>query len=148
MSEPVQLAKRILIADDDPVFLSLATASLSAANFAVTSAYNGADALEILQHQTFDTAIIDLDMPRIDGLRLIGLLRGMPSCRKLAILVISASQDSKTYKEARRLGADAFLTKPVDWSMLPVTVEQVWSKKIRSQHSTMLGCGAGAVRRI
>ena len=120
---------RVLIADDDPVFLALASACLLAAGQEVKAASDGADALEQLANDRFDIAIVDLDMPRIDGLRLIGLVRAMRQCANLAILVISASQSVKLYDEARALGADAHLTKPVDWSVLPHTIAEVRTRR-------------------
>lgn len=121
----------VLVADDDPVFGSLAEACLDAAGFAPLLAEDGADAIDLLMRHRFDLAIIDLDMPEIDGFRLIGLIRGRPSLWQLGILVISSSRRRGDYEESLRVGADAYLAKPVDWQVLPATVAALIEAKKR-----------------
>jgi CheY-like chemotaxis protein len=110
----------ILVVDDDPVFLTLATSCLAASGFDARVACDGVEALERLQCDTFHLAMIDLAMPRIDGFRLIGLVRSTPHLARLGILVVSGRQDLDAFNEALRLGANGFLTKPIDWSLMPL----------------------------
>lgn len=116
---------RILAADDDRVFTMLASSCLDSAGFTTTVVATGADAMEMLCCEAFDLAILDLDMPRIDGFRLLGLIQGQRSLDDLAILVISSSRTPSDRQEALRLGADAFLSKPVDWAGLPGIVARL-----------------------
>ena len=111
--------RRLLIADDDPVFLELASASLVSAGFDVVVVSDGASAMHKLMRCRFDLAIIDLLMPQIDGLRLIGLMRATPALRTLPILVITSQQDPSIQQEGLQVGANDYLTKPVKWSDLP-----------------------------
>lgn len=113
---------RILVVDDDPVFTSLAASCLTAAGYEVDTACDGVEALELMQKKTFCLAVIDLAMPRVDGFRLIAMMRAWPSSSPLAIMVISSRIDVAAFEEAYALGANAFQTKPINWSLLPLQV--------------------------
>jgi CheY-like chemotaxis protein len=113
---------RVLVVDDDPIFTTMAASCLAASGFATGSACDGAEALELLERRPIDVALIDLAMPRVDGFRLIGLIRSTPALVRLAIVVISARKDAASFEEALALGANAFLSKPLDWILLPVHV--------------------------
>jgi len=116
-------ATRVLIVDDDPIFVGLASACLSRAGIATVVAGDGVEGLELIERDRFDVAVVDLMMPRIDGLRMIALIRGAPRHDALAILVVSGTSNAALIEEALRLGADAAETKPVNWSLLPARVE-------------------------
>ncbi len=113
---------RVLVVDDDPVFTGLATSCLQAAGYETATACDGVEALELLQQRSFDLAMIDLAMPRVDGFRLIGMMRSWPSLSRLAIMVISSRSDVEAFEEAYALGANAFQTKPINWELLPLQV--------------------------
>lgn len=115
-------APRLLIVDDDPVFTTAAAACLTSAGFEPKMAADGVEALELLERETFDGALIDLAMPRVDGFRLIGLVRNTPRLSRMAILVVSSRQDAEAFEEALCLGANAFQTKPINWRLLPVQI--------------------------
>lgn len=120
---------RVLIVDDDPIFQALASARLAADGHHTRVATDGVDALELLEVEQFDIALIDLSMPRIDGFRLIALIRGAPRLRRLAIMVVTVRLDREARDEALALGANAVVTKPVQWDNLAAfirpTVEMV-----------------------
>jgi CheY-like chemotaxis protein len=118
-------AGRILIADDDPIVLELGTVTLINAGFDVSVAADGAAAMEQLMASSFDLAIIDLLMPKIDGLRLIGLIRATPILRKIPILVITSQRDPSIIEEGLQVGANDYLTKPVSWPDLPTRINSL-----------------------
>lgn len=118
-------SRRVLVADDDPVFREVASACLRNAGFEVGQAVEGAQAMELLQRESYDLAIIDLLMPRIDGLRLIALIRATPQLRHLPILVITSQEDPETRADGMQVGADDYLVKPVDWAALPARVQML-----------------------
>lgn len=115
---------RILVADDDPVFQTLAQASLRNAGHLVDAVSDGAGALEALRNP-YDAAIVDLIMPLIDGFRLIALIRSTPGLESLPIIVLSSRNDVAAVEEAYRLGANAFETKPVNWTLFPIHLQHV-----------------------
>ncbi|MGI9479050.1 MAG: response regulator, partial [Hyphomicrobiaceae bacterium] len=97
-------------------------ACLRQAGYEVGLATQGAAAMDMLLSERFDLAIIDLLMPQIDGLRLIALMRATTQLRDLPILIITSQQDPALRSDGMQVGADDFLTKPVDWSKLPTCV--------------------------
>jgi len=109
----------ILVADDDPVFREVAATCLLNYGYDVGLASEGAEAMDMLLRESFDLAIVDLMMPRIDGLRLIALIRATPTLRALPILVITSEEDPSVRAEGMLVGANDYLTKPVDWRNLP-----------------------------
>lgn len=122
MTPPVRF--RVLVADDDPVFQALVQTNLVNAGHIVDAVSDGAAALDALR-QAYDVAIVDLIMPRIDGFRLIALIRSTPQLEDLPIIVLSSRSDVAAVEEAYRLGANAFETKPVNWSLFPVHLKHV-----------------------
>ncbi|MEQ1647417.1 MAG: response regulator [Hyphomicrobiaceae bacterium] len=115
---------KILIVDDDPIFTATATTCLSGKGRTIVSADDGAEALMHLETAIFQLALVDLTMPRIDGFRLIAMLRATPRLRALKIIVVSSRDDSSAIEEATRLGIDGYLTKPVNWIDLRTQVRQ------------------------
>lgn len=128
-------SRRVLVADDDPVFREVAGACLRNAGFEVSQAVEGAQAMEMLQRETYDLAIIDLLMPRIDGLRLIALIRATPQLRHLPILVITSQEDPAMRADGMQVGANDYLVKPVDWSALPARVHMLIDGNVPSRNA-------------
>lgn len=121
--------KRVLVADDDPIFLDLFAASVSAAGFEVVPVGDGAAAMFSLEAEAFDMAVIDVDMPIIDGVRLIAMIRATPHLRDLPIMVITSMHEARIEQECFQTGADDFMTKPVDWSNLAMRLDDVMRQK-------------------
>ena len=119
----ISVPKRVLVADDDPVFREIAATCLRKAGYDARLAAEGAEAMTILLNEEFDLAIVDLLMPKIDGLRLIALIRATPQLRDLPILIITSRQDPTVRADGMQVGANDHLTKPVDWSSLPGRIE-------------------------
>lgn len=112
----------ILVVDDDPIFTAAAASSLGRAGFSVVVARDGVEALEKLEQGRFALMLVDLIMPRIDGFRLIGLVRSLAEHRHLPIMVMTGRADIGAIEEAYALGADAFQMKPVAWTLLPAQI--------------------------
>ena len=114
---------RVLVVDDDPIFATIAQDYLSSAGYRASVAGDGVEALEMLDAHRYDIALIDLTMPRIDGFRLIALIRGAPRHRRLVIAVVTSRDDPESWSEARGLGANAVLSKPIHWPSFASRVE-------------------------
>lgn len=125
MNSPAAPTKSVLIADDDPIFVDLATACLERDGFRTVVANDGATAMEMLLNDPVDLAIIDGLMPQIDGLRLIALIRATPQLKSLPVLVITSLEDASVQSDGMQVGANAFLTKPIDWPKLPALVREL-----------------------
>ncbi len=120
MTTPTQPS--VLVADDYPIFAELASACLENLGIKVDVATDGAEAIGALDQKSYDVIVVDLSMPKIDGFRLISMIRHSPKLDGLQIIVASSHGDKASVEEAGRLGATAFLTKPVDWKVFAATV--------------------------
>lgn len=117
-----QLAgKQILIVEDEPVFRSLLDSWLTSLGATTLLAADGLEALEIMIDIAPDLMICDLDMPRMDGLKLVEHLRSNGD--QMPVLVISATENMADIAKALRLGVQDVLLKPVkDLNRLRETV--------------------------
>ncbi len=119
------LSPRILIADDDPISTSLASAAIQHLDGETIQVHDGATALLCLEQSNFDLAIVDLSMPKIDGLRLIAHIRATPATRRLPIIVITTWDDQRIIENAYGMGVESYLVKPINWKLLPYHVRFV-----------------------
>jgi two-component system KDP operon response regulator KdpE len=101
--------KSLLVVDDEPQILRVLRPTLSAAGYAVTTAANGAEALEQLKADGFDAVILDLGLPDIDGKEVIKQARHNS---EVPILVLSARGREQDKIEALDAGANDFIDKP------------------------------------
>jgi len=106
------LPKRILVIEDDPDARSLIETILKQAGYDVLLAADGREGLDKTTNESPDLIITDIAMPRLDGLRLIQLLRTMPLFRHLPILAIT-SFGTERATEALKAGANRALARPV-----------------------------------
>lgn len=106
---------RILIADDDPQFLRALRITLGARGYEVLLARDGQHALEMAIDHKPDIILLDLGMPRLDGVKVIEAVRGWSSA---PILVISGRSGSAEKVEALDAGADDYVTKPLSMDEL------------------------------
>ena len=121
----MDIRRRILVADDDPIFLDLFEAALPSDLYDIVAVGDGAAAMLRLEAGRFDLAVIDIQMPKIDGLRLIALIRSTPGLRNLPIVVITSIKEDRMREDCLQTGANDYLTKPVDWRLLPARLERL-----------------------
>lgn len=108
---------QVLLADDDPIFRSLAVSRLKRLNCEVVEAEDGLGAWQLAREQAFSLAIIDFEMPGLDGINLIQCLRGHPHTRQMPVVMCTSRTDNSAMNSAVGAGATSFLTKPVNWSL-------------------------------
>ena len=112
----------ILIADDDPIIRELAASNLERDKYSTFDAANGAEAWQRLCTRHFDLALVDLDMPEVDGFELIRRIRADEGMKYMPVIVITSRNDVVAIERAFQAGAEAFVSKPVNW---PVMLHQV-----------------------
>lgn len=115
-------AGRLLVVDDDPFYREIASSSLAAEGYDVTAAADGLEALETLNVQPYDLAVVDLTMPGLDGMKLIAHVRETAINRYVPIIVITGNDDTGTIQKAFATGATSFIAKPINW---PLFVQHV-----------------------
>ena len=105
---------RLLVVDDSLSVRKHLSRLLRGAGYDVTVASDGQAALEELLVAPFDLVLTDLEMPRVHGFDLIDRIRAEPHLRSLPVVVLSSRAGRKHRARAEALGANAFLSKPVD----------------------------------
>ncbi len=105
---------RILIADDLPDLLQALKETLEREGFIVTAVGDGEAALAAIRAEPPDIAVLDLKMPRMNGFQVCRALREDPLLENLPVVILSASGSRESKIEGLDLGADDFITKPVD----------------------------------
>jgi len=128
----------ILIVEDDKNLRKLITTCLKKNNYNTYEAYNGIEALEILDQNYIDLIISDVMMPGMDGFQLIKELRD--SKYKTPILLITAKSDIKDKKEGFLLGADDYMVKPINIEELLLRVH-VLLKRFHSANERKIRIG-------
>jgi CheY-like chemotaxis protein len=113
----------ILLAEDNESSLHLFTNYLKSANFRVVVARNGEEALDALEEITPDMILMDIQMPGMDGLEAIGLIREMPRLAKTPILALTALAMPQDEKRCLDAGANGYMTKPVSLKNLLTTIK-------------------------
>lgn len=107
---------RILIADDDPDFSALARETIDYAcpGAEVVVVSDGEQALAVCDRERFDLALLDLDMPGMNGIELTAALRAAARTAQMPILVATATGGAPDWRLLASLGADGFVVKPID----------------------------------
>ena len=124
---------RILIIEDDENFRFLLRIHLSQAGYEVGVAEDGVEGGRALLAQPPDLILSDLDMPFLNGLELLALLKQDPMTASIPVILLSGSRDTQVLAKAADLGAADFLSKPVTHDDLLASVEGCLR---RSGHST------------
>jgi two-component system chemotaxis response regulator CheY len=105
---------RILVVDDSPTMRQLLGLALRKLGAEIVQASDGMDAMRKLLGDRFDLALVDINMPVMDGLKLIQLVRAEDALQRLPIVVITTEGSDAPRDQAMTLGANAYLTKPVE----------------------------------
>ena len=100
---------KILLVDDDPDLLDVTAFALQQAGFVVVKAADGVAALEIFEREQPDLAVLDINMPRMDGFEVARRLRAAAS---IPLLMLTARSEEADVVRALGIGADDYLTKP------------------------------------
>mgnify|MGYP001372290181 FL=1 len=128
-TESSSLSRRpsILVADDEPRLLKTLADLLRSRGFEVSEAHGGRQACEQLHLQAFDLALLDLNMPELDGFQVMAETgRLQPDC---GVIVVSGESSFSTVSRALRRGALDYIRKPFDPEELLATVEGVLGKQ-------------------
>jgi signal transduction histidine kinase/DNA-binding NarL/FixJ family response regulator len=115
--------KKVLVVDDTPGSRSVLVDLLDSIGFEVMPADNGQHALDQAQAWRPDLIVMDILMPVMDGLEATQRLRQMPHGKDIPVIVVSAGASDADMEKSMRVGATAFLVKPVDFEALLKHVE-------------------------
>lgn len=122
----------LLVVDDDAMNRDMLSRRLQREGFEVLVAEGGREALEVLSSQRVDLLLLDLMMPEVSGLDVLAEVRRQRSATELPVIMVSAASDSSAIVEALNLGANDYVTKPVN---LPVALARVQSQLARRREA-------------
>lgn len=142
MSDHTARRPRILIADDSDVCRTVLAILLKNSGYDVTGVVNGGDALARLQENIFDLAILDNDMPELDGLGTLAALRILDA--EMPVIVISGTLSADLRARYERLGIEAVRDKPVDPRALRDLISTIFKQREQKAADTASGLPTGA----
>lgn len=102
---------RILLVEDDRYLRRACETALRQRGFAVSSAVDGAEALEAIASELPDLVLLDLLMPKVTGLEVLRSLRSRPETRALRVLILSNSSREQDLEEIKQLGVAGYYVK-------------------------------------
>ena len=130
---------RVLVVEDDKKIASFIVKGLKQAGFAVDCATNGEDGIHLALHESYDAAVIDIMLPKLDGLSLIEELRRNKINTPVIILSAKRSVDDRV--KGLQTGSDDYLTKPFSFSELLARVQALIRRASGAAEATRLTFG-------
>ena len=122
---------KLLLVDDEEKFLFSIAKRLDLKGFDVTTATNGQQAISEAENNLFDVAILDLQMPEMDGTKLLELLKARHKYLEIIMLTGYGSVDSAV--ECTKLGAISYLEKPFDFDKLIGTIRDAYKERLKKK---------------
>ena len=119
----------VLVAEDSKTQSVLFRSLLEKAGFNTVTAVNGREALEMLALQRFDLVLLDIIMPEVDGYQVLATLKADPKRRDIPVIMISALDEMESVIRCIELGAEDYLPKPFDATLLRARVGASLEKK-------------------
>ena len=148
---------RLLLAEDEEDLSKALVAVLKHNNYSVDAVYNGQDALDYLETENYDGAILDIMMPKMDGLTVLKKIREAGNSVPVILLTAKAEIDDRV--AGLDCGADDYLTKPFSMKELLARIRAMTRRKAETTDSVLtfedisldrstyvLSCGNDAVR--
>ncbi len=128
-------SRRVLVVDDEPAARTALKGLLEGQGYAVDAASDGAAALERMADVSPDVVVTDLDMPRMNGMKLLEAVRQRD--RSLPVIVTTSATELKTAVAAMGAGATDYLTKPLDFDELALSISRAIEQrevKLENEH--------------
>jgi two-component system chemotaxis response regulator CheY len=115
----------ILAVDDSASMRQMVTFTLQGAGYEVVEAQDGEQALGIAQATKVNLVLTDVNMPKMDGIALIGALRALPHYKFTPILMLTTESALEKKQEGKAAGATGWLVKPFNPDQLLATIKKV-----------------------
>ncbi len=122
------MMKRIIIADDSSTARMFIQRCLEISGYRDSEfieANNGQEVIDILQAAPADLVITDINMPKMDGVKLLTHIKASPRLHNTPVMVITSTANSKKIEELKKLDAFAILSKPISPMILSKTLESL-----------------------
>jgi PAS domain S-box-containing protein len=132
MSEEVSsMSKALLVVDDDPLILETLQDILGDEGYQVHAVSHGVAALDAAQHMNFGAALVDIRLPDLDGLTVLGRLMQLDA--RLPVILLTAQASVQSTIQALNEGAFAYLTKPYHMDELKSTLRRAVTTKVLTE---------------
>jgi len=144
------LGQTLLVVDDDPADRDMLSRRLERPGYRVVLAEDGKQALEFIRQYPCDLILLDHMMPGLSGLETLRLLRETRPAAELPVIMVTARSQSKAIVEALSLGANDYVTKPLDFPVVLARIRNHLAQKkaldtlrASEQHLTQVAKGSG-----
>jgi adenylate cyclase len=119
----------ILVVDDDPVTRSMLSRSLEQNGHRITTAKDGSEGLGLVRAEAFDVVLLDVLMPGLDGYEVLKQMKEDPRLRHIPVVMVTGVDDIESAVRCIELGADDYLSKPIDPVLLGARINAGLTKK-------------------
>ena len=117
---------KVLVVEDSPTMRQLIVFALKRIRgFQIVEANDGVDGLKKLSAEKFDLILTDINMPIMDGLKLVSMVRSDPNYKETPIIVITTEGATEDRERALALGANEYITKPIQTMKIMETVRKL-----------------------
>ncbi len=117
---------KVLVVEDSPTMRQLIVFALKRIRgFQIVEANDGVDGLKKLSSEKFDLILTDINMPIMDGLKLVSMVRNDPHYKETPIVVITTEGATEDRERALALGANEYITKPIQTMKILETVKKL-----------------------
>lgn len=128
---------KILVVDDEVLIRDMIKKGLSQmGGFSVEVAQSGLEAIEKMEKDVFDLVLTDLKMPEMDGLELLKTIKGTRP--EIMVIMMTAHGSIETAVEAMKIGANDYVTKPIDWNELLIHISKAQKESLLLRENWLL----------
>ncbi len=123
---------KIITIDDDPIVRTLIKKTFTNIGFEVITAADGFEGIQAITTEKPDIIFLDIMMPIIDGIEVLKRIKKIPEVAKIPVIMFTAVSDGRMVVESSKLGAEAYIIKPFQSSVLIQKVKELLKNKYRS----------------
>lgn len=123
------MSRKMLAVDDSPSVRKLVQFTLKAKGYEVSSAGDGMEALEFLKQEKFDAIILDINMPRMNGLEFLRTIKANDQYAPIPVIMLTTEGQDDDKDMAISLGATAYMVKPFKPTQLLSLLERILPSK-------------------
>ena len=119
------MSKKMLTVDDSPSVRKLVKFTLKAKGIQVSSAGDGEEALDLIKQEDFDAIILDINMPRMNGLEFLKYIKENDQYASIPVIMLTTEGQDEDKDKAVALGATAYMVKPFKPTQLLTLIEKI-----------------------
>lgn len=120
---------KVLVVDDEEHIVMILKDSLEFSGFHVLTAFNGLEALDVVEKDRPDLIVLDIGMPKLDGWEVCRRLKSNDATKSIPVIILTAYAQMSDQKKGTALGAERFISKPCDLTYLVEEINALLSKQ-------------------